>query len=114
MRPQRNARSSPRRHARVEPLETRTLLAATAEGAASVAEGSVYTLSLPQTVGGQIPTGWNVQWGDSTGSLIPAGGTTANHTYGDGPATMRVTVNATVNGQPRPVPTRIPSGGASH
>ena len=98
---------------RVESLESRTLLAAAAEGPATVPEASRYVLTLPQTVDGAAPSLWNVQWGDSTGDLVPGTATTAGHTYGDGPAARRITVSATVDGQSRPVPIRIGSGNLS-
>ena len=113
MRPHPDAPPSRRHHRPIEALEVRTLLSAAAEGAATVPEASPYVLSLPATVDGAVPSLWNVQWGDSTGDLVPGTATTAGHTYGDGPATRRVTVSATVDGQSRPVPTRVASGSAS-
>ena len=63
-------------------------------GAASVAEGSSYSLTLGTITdpGQDTVTQWIVHWGDGVTSTFNAGGV-QTHTYADGPATENITVD---------------------
>jgi glucose/arabinose dehydrogenase len=57
-------------------------------GPATIAEGSVYTLTLGAAdPGADTITGWKVDWGDGSPPVeAPAGTATFTHTFADGPA----------------------------
>ena len=63
-------------------------------GAASVNEGSSYSLTLGAITdpGQDTVTSWIVHWGDSSSDTYAAGGV-VTHTYADGPATPTITVD---------------------
>ena len=65
-------------------------------GAASVDEGSAYSLTLGTITdpGADTVTSWRVHWGDGTSSTYASGGVKM-HTYADGPNDYSVTVDLT-------------------
>src|SRR6185437_13700871 len=67
----------------------------TVSGAASVNEGSLYTLTLGAVVdpGADTITNIKVNWGDGLFNNYAAGTLSATHTYADGPANRTITVD---------------------
>jgi hypothetical protein len=64
-------------------------------GAASVNEGSVYTLSLSSTdPGADTITSWTINWGDST-QVVTGNPSSVTHTYADGTVNYNITATAT-------------------
>lgn len=64
-------------------------------GAASVAEGSVYTLNLSATdAGDDTITSWTINWGDSV-EVVSGNPASVTHTYADGTASYSITATAT-------------------
>src|SRR5207253_8479500 len=66
-------------------------------GAASVNEGSVYTLTLsgtPDSVDGDPITGWTITWGDGATQALSGNPTSVTHTYLDGPNSYNISASA--------------------
>jgi hypothetical protein len=65
-------------------------------GAATVDEGSTYTLNLDsQDPGADTITSWTISWGDGSVETISGDPASASHTYVDGPNSYTITATAT-------------------
>lgn len=64
-------------------------------GAASVNEGSPFTLNLAASHYGHTFTAWSVDWGDGSVDTIMGNPSTATHTYADGPNAYVIHATAT-------------------
>jgi hypothetical protein len=68
----------------------------TLSGAATVAEGSPYTLTLSASdPGADSLTGWTISWGDGSVETVAGSATFATHTYADGPVSYTISATAT-------------------
>lgn len=67
----------------------------TISGAASVNEGSTYTLNLSTSdPGADTITSWTINWGDSV-QVVSGNPSSVTHTYGDGPNGYTISATAT-------------------
>ena len=67
----------------------------TISGAASVAEGGLYTLNLSSSdPGADTITGWTIDWGDAI-EVVSGNPSSATHTYADGTVSYAVSATAT-------------------
>src|SRR5262249_10305398 len=68
----------------------------TVNGAASVSEGSPYTLTLSASDPGQDTiSGWAITWGDGTVQAVGGNPSSVSHTYADGPHGCTIAATAT-------------------
>jgi hypothetical protein len=68
----------------------------TLSGAASVNEGSLYTLSLSGAeLAGHAISAWSINWGDGNTQLVSGNPSSVTHTYALGPQSDTITASAT-------------------
>jgi hypothetical protein len=64
-------------------------------GAASVNEGSTYTLSLSASDPGHAISGWSINWGDGAVQAVTGTPTSVTHVYADGTNLFTIAASAT-------------------
>ena len=73
----------------------------TISGPSSINEGATYTLGLSSVDSGpdasqDVPSSWQITWGDGTNSTVNGNPSSTTHVYNDGPNNYTISAMATI------------------